>query len=77
MPEGWSSWLGAGLVGLRLYPSPTAFGKIKYLVQLLIVKAQVPPSGEEIGLQSHLRKLVYHLHGVDTSFREMYWVSNG
>ncbi|GFW20643.1 hypothetical protein TNCV_1048661 [Trichonephila clavipes] len=45
-----------GLFGLG------ALGKIKFLVQLSIVRAQVPPSGEETRSQNYLPRLVYHLH---------------
>ncbi|GFX97939.1 uncharacterized protein TNCV_4905901 [Trichonephila clavipes] len=45
MPAGWRSWFVAGLPypGLRVRHQP---------------RAQVPPSGEETGLQNYLRKMI-------------------
>ncbi|GFW63719.1 hypothetical protein TNCV_4940111 [Trichonephila clavipes] len=40
-----------------------ALGKIKFLLQFGIVRAQGPPSGEETERQNYLRHLLFHLHG--------------
>ncbi|GFY07543.1 uncharacterized protein TNCV_3650501 [Trichonephila clavipes] len=51
-------------------------GKIKSLVQIRIVRAQVPPSGEEIRHQNYIVEIGIHLDGAtlksDTSSKGMY-----